>query len=97
MGTDERSALNRYSRNIGLAFQIRDDILDVQGETEVIGKNAGSDQKHDKATWPGIFGLDAADRKCRELSVAARHELERFGEAADPLRQLTSLIVERGH
>ncbi|MCG8556879.1 MAG: polyprenyl synthetase family protein, partial [Proteobacteria bacterium] len=54
------AALDRFARDIGLAFQIRDDILDVAGETHVIGKQAGSDERRAKATWPSLFGLDEA-------------------------------------
>lgn len=92
---EQRRALDRFSRDIGLAFQIRDDILDVRGETAVLGKKAGADEELGKATWPGIFGIDEADRRCRELSATALGELERFGTAADPLRELSELIVER--
>lgn len=95
IGDEQRGPLDRFSRDIGLAFQIRDDILDVMGDTAVLGKNAGADEKLGKATWPGIFGIDEADRRCRELSAAALGELEHFGAAADPLRDLSELIVER--
>jgi geranylgeranyl pyrophosphate synthase len=94
---DDIAALNHVSRDIGLAFQIRDDILDVLGETEVIGKRAGADQKLAKATWPALFGLEDARRRCDELVGSAMQQLERFGRAADPLRQLANLIKERIH
>ena len=97
ISVDDHDALARFAHDIGLAFQIRDDILDVSGETAVIGKPAGSDQKLDKATWPGIFGVDEADRKCRDLYTTALEQLERFGGNATPLRELASLIVERFH
>lgn len=91
------AALERFSRDVGLAFQIRDDILDVQGETAVLGKRAGADQKLAKATWPALFGLDSARDRCSELLQSAMRELEPFGSDADSLRQLASLIVERSH
>jgi geranylgeranyl pyrophosphate synthase len=88
-------ALDRFSRDIGLAFQIRDDILDVAGETGVIGKQAGADQKLSKATWPAIFGLDQAHRRCEELLRSGTSQLSDFGAAADTLRLLATYIVER--
>lgn len=97
ISTDSTAALDRFSRDIGLAFQIRDDILDVKGETDVIGKRAGADQKLAKATWPALFGIDDAQRRCDELLKSAMSELAPFGATADPLRQVANLIVERRH
>ena len=88
-------AMDHFARNIGLAFQIRDDILDVAGNTDIIGKPTGSDQKLNKATWPALFGLDESARQCRELLESALAELNAFGDAADPLRLLASYVVER--
>jgi geranylgeranyl pyrophosphate synthase len=87
--------MHRFSRDIGLAFQIRDDILDVEGETEVIGKPSGSDAGLRKATWPALFGLDESKRRCDELLESAIDALTPFGDRADPLRQLAALIVGR--
>jgi len=87
--------LHRFSRDIGLAFQIRDDILDVEGETEIIGKPAGSDAGHRKATWPALFGLDESRRRCDDLLASAIDALTPFGGRADPLRHLAGLIVGR--
>ncbi len=91
----QRDALDRFSRDIGLAFQIRDDILDVAGETSVLGKQAGADQKLAKATWPAIFGLEEAQRRCEELLHSGIAELSAFGTAAESLRLLGTYIVER--
>jgi len=90
-----RAAMKRFASEIGLAFQIRDDILDVLGETEIIGKPAGSDQARRKATWPALFGMQASVDRCRELLRSATGRLTCFGVAADPLRLLAELIVER--
>lgn len=90
-----RAAMKRFSGDIGLAFQIRDDILDVLGETAVIGKPAGSDQARGKATWPAIFGMEASIRRCTDLLDSATGHLDIFGATADPLRSLAELIVER--
>ncbi len=86
----------RFSRNIGMAFQIRDDILDVEGETEVIGKQAGADKRLAKATYPFLFGIEAARQRCETLLRASLQELEVFGDEAEPLRWLARYIVERG-
>jgi farnesyl diphosphate synthase len=90
-----KDAMQQFARDIGLAFQIRDDILDVTGETDVIGKPAGSDEAAGKATWPAIFGMDESNRRCQELLASALAQLDAFGDASDPLRSLASLIVER--
>ncbi len=89
-------ALDRFGRNIGIAFQIRDDILDVEGDTEVIGKPAGSDQSLNKATYPALFGVEASRVRCDALLNGALSELERFGESALPLEWLARYIVARG-
>lgn len=90
------AALDRFGRDIGIAFQIKDDILDVEGETHVIGKPAGSDLSLNKATYPSMLGLDASRRRCDELLAEALASLERFGPAAAPLDWLARYIVERG-
>jgi geranylgeranyl pyrophosphate synthase len=90
-----RSAMDHFSRDIGLAFQIRDDILDVAGHTSVIGKPAGSDQALNKATWPGLFGMAESIRRCDELLKSALARLSIFADDAEPLRMLASYVVER--
>ena len=91
----ERDALDRFARRIGLAFQIRDDILDVEGETQVLGKQAGQDQRRRKATWPAVFGLAASNERCAELLREGLECLDGFGGDADALRWLARYIVER--
>jgi farnesyl diphosphate synthase len=92
---EQRGALDRFARSIGLAFQIKDDILDVEGETKVIGKTAGSDQVLAKATWPALFGLGEAKRRCQELLEEALEALDDVGRDAGTLRSLARFIVER--
>jgi farnesyl diphosphate synthase len=92
----DAAALNRFGRDIGIAFQIKDDILDVEGDTDVIGKTAGSDASLKKATYPAMFGLDASRKRCDELLADALANLEQFGNAAVPLDWLARYIVERG-
>ncbi len=90
-----RQMLQQFSENLGLAFQIRDDILDIEGDTETIGKPAGSDLVHDKATWPAIFGLEKAKADCERLYEEGLALLEPFGAAAEPLAVLARRIVQR--
>ncbi len=87
--------LRRYIDNLGLAFQIRDDVLDVEGATEVIGKQQGADIERDKATWPALFGMEAAKQKSRELLQIALHEIESLGPGAEPLREIAEYMVSR--
>ena len=97
LSPEKLAALDQFSRDIGLAFQIRDDILDVAGETGVIGKRAGADQKLSKATWPALFGLAEAHRRCDELLNSGTAQLSVFGADADLLNLLAAYIVERVH
>ena len=94
---EEARALDAFSRAVGVAFQIRDDLLDVEGETQVIGKPAGSDEGLSKATYPALIGLEESRRRCTELLASCVGELDVFGERADPLRWLAHYIVERGN
>lgn len=93
---DRANALDVFGRNIGVAFQIKDDILDVEGETHVIGKPAGADQRLGKATYPGLFGLDRSRQRCDELLETALANLRPFGDDAASLAWLARFIVERG-
>ena len=90
-------ALERFADALGLAFQIRDDILDIEGETDVIGKQQGADVARDKATYPALFGMDAARARVDELLDAALHELATFGPGGDYLDYLARMIAERDH
>jgi farnesyl diphosphate synthase len=92
---DKIDALLRFSRNIGVAFQIKDDILDVEGETNVIGKHTGADRRLAKATYPALFGIEAGKQRCNTLLRTGMQQLEIFHNDADPLRWLARYIVER--
>ena len=96
LSAGDTAALDAFGRAIGIAFQIKDDVLDVEGETGVIGKPAGSDQRLGKATYPGLFGLDKSRQRCDELLDGALQQLDTFGERAASLRWLARFIVERG-
>jgi len=90
-----RQRLDAYASYIGLAFQIRDDILDIEGNTEVLGKPQGSDQARDKPTYPALLGLDGARRKAREMHEQALAAIETMGPQAAPLREISAYIVQR--
>jgi len=96
-GADEASlaAMTRYGEAIGLAFQIADDILDIEGTTEEIGKDAGSDEARGKATYPAVVGIGEAKRRAGELVEMALDALSVFDEKADPLREIAKYIVYR--
>lgn len=90
--------LDRYAAAIGLAFQVQDDILDVVGETEKIGKRQGADQQHGKSTYPALLGLDSAKAKAWDLyqeALAALDTLAAQSYNTAPLRALASFIIER--
>jgi farnesyl diphosphate synthase len=92
---DSRVRLGRFADNVGLAFQIRDDVLDIEGDTAVIGKTRGADAAHGKSTYPALMGLDAASKHADECYAAALAELNSFGDKAEALRWMAAYIVER--
>ncbi|GFO65153.1 polyprenyl synthetase family protein [Geomonas paludis] len=92
---EQFKSLTRYADAIGLAFQIADDILDVEGTTEELGKDAGSDQARGKATYPALMGLEASKARAHELVEIALDALASFDERAEPLRAIASYIVKR--
>lgn len=96
LSVEDAAALDRFGRDIGIAFQIKDDILDIEGDTDVIGKPAGSDVARNKATYPALFGIDVARSRCDELFTGSLDALKRFGDSATPLAWLARYIVERG-
>jgi farnesyl diphosphate synthase len=89
--------LDRYAKCLGLAFQVRDDILDVVGQTAVIGKTRGKDQAHQKATYPALMGIEGARQAADDLITEAQDSLEPFGERAAPLRLMADFMVRRDH
>lgn len=94
-GQKELEALSKYGKSIGLAFQIADDILDVEGSADEMGKNTGGDEKKGKATYPALIGLDESRCRAEELVSIALKALEDFDKKADPLRAIASYIVQR--
>ncbi len=91
----EWNALDAYSQDIGLAFQIQDDILDVEGSTEDLGKTIGADAARAKPTYPSILGLEAAKTRARELRRRACDRLALFGGRTQVLEWLASYVVDR--
>ncbi|MTV49327.1 geranyl transferase [Heliobacillus mobilis] len=95
-GTDEEiRALSEYGDYLGLAFQITDDLLDIQGDQEKIGKPVGSDEKNNKATYPSLLGIEKAQEEARRVVQAAQESLQMFGEMADILRELAKYLLVR--
>ncbi|WP_197985565.1 geranylgeranyl diphosphate synthase CrtE [Leptolyngbya sp. Cla-17] len=94
---DDLQRLSRYAKNIGLAFQIVDDILDITSTQEELGKTAGKDLKAKKATYPSIWGLEESRCQAKKLVDGAKAELSIFEEKAAPLIALAEFIVARTH
>jgi geranylgeranyl diphosphate synthase type II len=92
---EQLKALDHYAKCLGLAFQIKDDILDVEADTETLGKPQGSDQARAKSTYPALLGLSEAKNMAAELLDSGLNSLAVFDEKADPLRWIASYIVER--
>jgi geranylgeranyl diphosphate synthase type II len=94
-GEDDMSALSEYGRKTGLAFQIADDILDIESCREILGKDTGSDEGRKKATYPALIGLEQSRKKTRILVEDALSDISRFDEKAEPLRMIARFIAER--
>ena len=89
------SALTRYGQNLGLAFQIANDILNVRGSSSKMGKGKGTDQQRKKVTYPAFYGLERSIHLAKNYSLAAVDCLANFGPQADPLRLIAAYSVER--
>jgi len=95
-GTEEEvNAIGSYGKKVGLAFQVADDILDVTGDSKTMGKDAGSDERKGKITYPSVLGLDKAEDVKRELVKEAIKALDIFDQRADALRYIAKYIAER--
>jgi geranylgeranyl pyrophosphate synthase len=87
--------LDHYAKCVGLAFQVRDDILDVEGDSVTLGKTAGKDKAQAKATYPALLGLEESRRMARRLCDDALAALDPLDQQADPLRWIAEYIVAR--
>lgn len=94
-GTEKEATLSLYAEKIGLVFQIVDDVLDVIGDEQKLGKAIGSDAKNHKTTYVSLLGLDAAKRLGRQTAGEAVRLLDGWGQAAQILRQIPSYFIER--
>jgi geranylgeranyl pyrophosphate synthase len=88
-------AISRAGQVLGLAFQIVDDILDVEGSLAELGKSAGSDERKQKATYPALYGLATSKERARALVEETKHLLIPLGPAADPICALADFVLER--
>ena len=89
--------LDHYAKCIGLSFQVKDDILDEESDTNTLGKTQGKDQDNNKPTYPAFLGLEGAKQKARDLHEQAIESLGPFGPEADLLRDLSLYIIQRDH
>jgi geranylgeranyl diphosphate synthase type II len=94
-GPEQLAALRQYGDAVGLAFQIVDDLLDVEGDVEDLGKRPGGDAERGQPTFPVLIGIDGAHREAERLRVEARAALAPFGDSAAPLAALADYIVNR--
>ncbi|HEY4367265.1 MAG TPA: farnesyl diphosphate synthase [Steroidobacteraceae bacterium] len=90
-----RSSLDSYARDIGLAFQIQDDLLDIEGDRELLGKATGADSAHNKPTYPSVVGIEVARSRMHLLHARALDSLQVLGAAAAPLAALSDWLVLR--
>jgi len=93
--TAELNALVRYARALGLAFQVQDDILDIEGDTATLGKPQGSDQQANKATYPSLLGLPAAKAKAQQLFAEAKQALSVLPYDTQPLSAFAHYVIAR--
>lgn len=93
----ELRALHSYAQAVGLAFQVQDDILDVESDTSTLGKTQGKDEANHKPTYPALLGLAAAKTYAQELCEQALHALRPFDKNAEALRELARYTVNRQH
>ncbi len=92
---DKLKAITKYGENIGLAFQIIDDILDIEGNAEELGKTAGSDMKMKKMTYPSVYGIKKSRKEAEDLISEAINALSLFSSEADQLRGIAYYLIQR--
>jgi geranylgeranyl diphosphate synthase, type II len=94
-GDEELAALSEYGEHVGLAFQIVDDVLDIEEPSEALGKTAGKDQAQQKITFPAVYGLERSREMAEEERLQAHAALRLFDDRADRLRQIADYVVRR--
>ncbi len=92
---DEIKMLTAYGRTIGLAFQVADDILNVEGDPEIMGKAAGTDKTRNKSTYPSLMGVDKSKQFAKKLVADSLNAIKMFDKKAEPLRAIARYIIER--
>ena len=95
LNAQEKHSLDKFAQNIGLAFQIRDDLLEVEEDTATLGKSAESDKKQLKATYPSTLGIEEARQRLNEVYSLALDALQTFGDSSESLIELSELIINR--
>jgi len=93
----QKQQLDIYAQNIGLAFQVIDDVLNVKGDPKLLGKAVGTDRSLQKNTYPSLIGVGRAEEKARQLVKNAIESLQEFDHRAEPLREIANYIVFRSH
>ena len=96
-GEADVARLRAYARDLGLCFQIKDDILDVEGDAALVGKAVGKDEDLDKATFVSILGLEPARDKAAKLGARAKSHLAPYGNDAEILCQTVDFVLNRSH
>jgi geranylgeranyl diphosphate synthase type II len=91
----ELAAISRYGEHVGLAFQIVDDLLDIEEPSEALGKTAGKDEAQQKITFPAVYGLERSREMAEQERLQAHGALRMFGDRAERLRQIADFVVER--
>lgn len=92
-----RKSLANYGQNIGLAFQITDDLLDIAGDRDRMGKGVGKDADRGKLTYPGVYGIEVSRAQAQRLIESACAAVEPLGRAGEPLADLAKFVLERDH
>ena len=89
------SALKNFSESIGVAFQIQDDLIEAEGDEDIIGKSVESDKSKNKAAYPILFGIDQSKKRVKNLYESACDSLKVFGESSNSLREMAEIIISR--